>query len=199
MDTSKSMSKTRSNSVERLPMDAKLKRLLLYYALSALCATVLISGSILTETYSTGLSDTLNKFQTLKINSVKMKEASKHMDETLVNVRSTFPSYDKAEALEGSILTTVDSIKSHMKGVDITVANFEKKSDEISLPVILTGHIHDYTVFINNIGYLQSLTSPLFYINSLSISDQSNEKTAIINFEIKGTLKMQSVSIGSGS
>jgi hypothetical protein len=180
-------------------MDAKLKRLLLYYALSALCATVLISGSILTETYSTGLSDTLNKFQTLKINSVKMKEASKHMDETLVNVRSIFPSYDNAEAFEGSILTTVDSIKSHMKGVDITVANFEKKGDEISLPVTLTGHIRDYTVFINNIGYLQSLTSPLFYINILSISDQSNEKTAIINFEIKGTLKMQSVSIGSGS
>jgi hypothetical protein len=193
------MLKIKSNIVERIHMDAKLKRLLLYYAVSAFCATVLISGSILTETYVASLSDTLNKFQTLKINGVKMKEASKHMDETLVNVRSIFPSYDKTEALEGSILTTVDSIKSHMKGVDITVANFEKKGDEIALPVTIAGQIRDYTVFINNINYLQSLTLPLFYIDSLSISHQSDEKNAVIKFDIKGTLKMQSVNMGSGS
>ena len=193
------MLKTKSNPKERAPMDAKLKRLLLYYAASALCATVLVSGSLLSETYFASLSDTLNKFQTLKINSVKMKEASKHMDETLVSVRSIFPSYDKTEALEGSILTTVDSIKSHTRGIDITVANFEKKGDEIALPVTLAGQIRDYTVFINYVGYLQSLTLPLFHIDSLSISDQSNEKTAVINFDIKGTLKMQSANMGSGS
>jgi hypothetical protein len=193
------MLKTKSNPVERVPIDAKLKRLLFYYAASAFCATVLISGSILTETYVTSLSDTLNKFQTLKINSIKMKEASKHMDETLVNIKSIFPSYDKAESMESSILTTVDSIKSHMKGVDITVANFEKKGDEVALPVTLTGQIRDYTAFINNINYLQSLTLPLYYIDSLSITDQSDGKNAVIKFDIQGTLKMQSVNMGSGS
>jgi hypothetical protein len=108
-------------------------------------------------------------------------------------------SYDKAEAMESAILTTVDSIKSHMKGVDITVANFEKKGDEVALPVTLTGQIRDYTVFINNINYLQSLTLPLYYIDSLSITDQSDEKKAVIKFDIQGTLKMQSVNMGSGS
>jgi len=193
------MLKTRADSIERVPMDTKLKRLLLYYAASAFCATILISGSILTETYITNLSDTLNKFQTLKINSIRMKEESKHMDETLVNVRSFLSSYDKIEALEGSILTTVDSIKSHMKDADITIANFEKKGDEIALPVILAGQIRDYTVFINNINYLQSLTLPLFHIDSLSLSHQADEKNAVIKFDIKGTLKMQSVNMGSSS
>ncbi len=193
------MLKTKYNPVERVPLDAKLKRLLLYYAASAFCATVLISGSILTEAYVASLSDTLNKFQTLKINSIKMKEASKRMDVTLINVRSSFPSYGKTEALEGSILTTVDSIKSHMKGVAITIGNFEKKGGEIALPVNLSGPIRDYMAFISYVDYLQSLTSPLFFINSLSISDQSNEKNAVVNFDIKGTFKMQSANIGSGS
>jgi len=193
------MLKTRINSAERVPMDAKLKKLLFYYAASAFCATLLISGSILTESYITSLSETLNKFQTLKINSIKMKEASKHMDETLANVRSVLPSYDKTDALEGLILTTVDSIKAHMKGVDITVVTFEKKGDEISLPLTLTGQIRDYTVFINNINYMQSFTLPFFHIESLSISDRSYEKTAAIHFDIKGTLKMHSVNMGSVS
>ena len=58
-------------------MDAKLKGLLLRYALSALLAMAVMSGAIITESYITSLGDTLNKFQTLKINSVKMKEATR--------------------------------------------------------------------------------------------------------------------------
>jgi hypothetical protein len=110
MDTFKLTLQTRVNSSEHIPLDAKLKRLLLYYAVSALCATVLISSSILTEIYITSLSDTLIKFQTLKINSVKMKEASKSVDETLEKVRLILPSDNKSEAMEGALLTAIDSI-----------------------------------------------------------------------------------------
>jgi len=180
-------------------MDAKLKKLLRYYAVSAFLATVLISGAMLTETYITSLSDTLDKFQTLKINSIKMKEASRKAGETLATIRSAFSSYDKTEAAEGTILTTVDSIKSRMKNADITVTNFEKKGDEIELPVIVTGTIQDYADFINHIGYLQSIPSPIFYISGITISDQSDEKNAIINFEIRGALKMHTVPAGGSS
>jgi Tfp pilus assembly protein PilO len=193
------MLKTKSNSAERLPMDSKLKKLLLYYAVSALFATVLISGAILTETYITSLSDTLNKFQTLKINSVKMKETSKNVGDTMVNVRALFPSYDKTEAMEGAILTAIDSIKSRIKGADIAIANFEKKGDEIALPVSIIGTIQDYTVFINDIGYLQSLVAPFFFINDLTISNRSDAKNAVISIEIKGIVKMQLVNIGGSS
>ena len=199
MDTSKLMLKNESNHTNRVPMDAKLKALLLRYALSALLSTVLMSGAIITESYITSLEDTLNKFQTLKINSVKMKEASRREGETVASVRSIFRSYDKNEAMEGTILTAIDSIKSRMKNVDIMVDNFEKKGDEITLPAAMAGAIHDYTAFINHIGYLQSLISPFFYINSVSISNLSDEKGALVNFEIKGTFRMQSVNMDSNS
>jgi len=199
MDISKLMSKIGADSKKRSPMDTKLKKLLLYYAVSALCATILISGAVLMEAYITSLSDTLDKFQTLKINSIKMKEASRNAGETLTAVRTAFSTYDKTEATEGILLTAVDSIKERMKGADITVTNFEKKGSEIELPVALTGTIQDYADFINHIGYLQSLPSPVFYMSGVTITDQSDEKNAVINFEIRGILKMQTVLLGGSS
>jgi len=199
MDISKLMSKIGADSKERSPMDTKLKKLLLYYSVSALFATILISGSVLTEAYIVSLSDTLDKFQTLKINSIKMKEASKKAGETLAAVRTAFSSYDKTEAMEGTLLTTVDSIKERMKGADVTVTNFEKKGGEIELPLSMTGTIQEYADFINHIGYLQSLPSPIFYMSGVTITDQSDEKNAAINFEIRGILKMQTVLLGGSS
>jgi len=188
--------KTRHKPADRIPIDAKLKKLLLHYAASAFLATALISGAMISESYITSLADTLNKFQTVKINSVKMKEATRKEGETVASARLILRPYDKSEAMEGTILTAIDSIKSRMKNVDIMVDNFERKGDEIALPVAVTGVIHDYIAFINHIGYLQSLISPFFYINSVSISNLSDEKGAVVNFEIKGTLRMQSVNYG---
>ena len=160
MDISELILKTEADHTNRVPMDARLKTLLLRYALSAILATVLVSGAIITESYITSLGDTLNKFQTLKINSVKMKDASRKEGETIASVRSIFRSYAKDEATEGTILTAIDSVKSHMKDAAIMVDNFERKGNETALPVTLTGMVHDYTAFIDDIGYLQSLISP---------------------------------------
>jgi hypothetical protein len=157
-------------------MDQRLKRLLIYYAVSAFCATALISGAIISDRYITSLSNTLNQFQTLKINSVKMKTAT--------------------EEMEGAILTTVDAIKTRMKGADINLANLEKKENEVSLPIIITGAMGEYASFINDIGYLQSLASPFMFISSISISKSPDEKKSAVIFEIKGTLKMRSFGTG---
>jgi Tfp pilus assembly protein PilO len=197
MDISELTLKTEADHTNRVPMDARLRTLLSRYALSAILAMVLVSGAIITESYITSLGDTLNKFQTLKINSVKMKDASRKEGETIASVRSIFRSYAKGEATEGTILTAIDSVKSHMKNADIMVDNFERKGNETTLPVTLTGMVHDYTAFINDIGYLQSLISPFFNINSVSIANPSDQKGALANFEIKGTLRMQSVNMDS--
>jgi hypothetical protein len=197
MDTSKLKFKIKHKPADRVPMDARLKSILLRYAASAFLATALISGALISESYITSLTDTLNKFQTVKINSVKMKEATKKESQTVASARSIFQPHDKSEAMEGTILTAIDSIKSRMKNVDILVENFEKKGDDVTLPLTITGVVHDYTAFINHIGYLQSLISPFFYINSVSIiSNLSDEKGALVNFEIKGTLKMQAINYG---
>jgi len=193
------MLKTKADNAKQIPIDAKLKRLLFYYAVSALCATVLISSSILTERYITSRTDTLNKFQTLKINSIRMKEASKEMGITVGKIRSMLPTYTKTEAMESVILTTLDSIKSNKKDITVTITNFERKGDEITLPVNLSGTIRDYTTFINLIGYLQSHNLPLFAINDIMISNQSDGKNSMTHFDLKGTLKMQSVTMGGSS
>ena len=195
----KSTSKAESEEAGPVPMDARLKWLLTRYALSALLATALVSGAIVTESYLTSLEDTLTKFQTLKINSVKMKETSRKEDETVASVKSIFRQYDKKEALEGAILTSVDAIKARMKTADILVENFDRKGDEITLPIVMTGVIHDYGAFVGNVGYLQSLMSPFFYMNSLSITNMADEKGALVNFEVRGAMRMQAVNIGDNS
>jgi hypothetical protein len=177
-------------------MDQRLKRLLIYYAVSAFCATALISGAIISDRYITSLSNTLNQFQTLKINSVKMKTATKDMDKLSVNVGSLIPPHYQTEEMEGAILTTVDAIKTRIKGADINLSNLEKKENEVSLPIIITGAMGEYASFINDIGYLQSLASPFMFISSISISKSPDEKKSAVLFEIKGTLKMRSFGTG---
>lgn len=173
-------------------MDQRLKRLLIYYALSAFCAAALISGAILTDRYHNSLSNTLNQLQSLRINSVKMKKATKDMEEMSLQVGSLIPSSHHAEEMEGAILATVDAIKTRLKGADISVTNFEKKDKEIAMPVLITGSINEYASFIHDVGYLQSLISPFMFIHSISISKSSDEKRSAVIYEIKGTLKMRS-------
>lgn len=199
MATFKLTSKTKADKAKRNTIDAKLKRLLFYYAVSALCATALISSAILTERFMTSRADTLNKLQTLKINSIRMKEASKEMGITMEKIQTMLPTYTKTEAMESVILITLDSIKSNKKDVTVTITNFERKGDEITLPVNLSGIMRDYTTFINLIGFLQSHNLPLFAINDIMISNQSDGKNLMTRFDIKGTLKMQSVTTGGSS
>jgi len=177
-------------------MDKKLKRLLIYYVLSAFCATVLISGAVLSDRYIASLSNTLNQFQTLKINHIKMKSSIREMEMTSARIESMIPTNYKVEEMEGAILITVDAIRSRIKGADIMVGNFDKKENEVALPITLVGTVGDYTMFINDIGYLQSLTSPFMFINSVSISKSAANTKEAVNFDIKGILKIQSRSTG---
>jgi hypothetical protein len=177
-------------------MDQRLKRLLTYYAVSAFCATALISGAILSDRYIASLSNTVNQFQTLKINSVKMKTATKDIDGISAKVGSLIPPNYQTEEMEGAILATVDAIKTRIKGANITLANLEKKEAEVTLPVVITGAMGEYASFINDIGYLQSLSSPFMFISSISISKSPDEKKSAVIFEIKGTLLMRSFGTG---
>jgi hypothetical protein len=88
-------------------MDKKLKRLLIYYAVAAFCATVSISGAALSDHYITSLSNTLNQFQTLKINHIKMKSSIKEMEITSARIESMIPPNYKVEEMEGAILITI--------------------------------------------------------------------------------------------
>ncbi|MBM4272155.1 MAG: hypothetical protein FJ139_08385 [Deltaproteobacteria bacterium] len=179
-------------------MDKKLKMLLFAYGASALCAALCISGAILSNKYISSLSATLGQFQNLKVNSVKMKDATRDMEAILSQTRSLAPSYHRPEEMEGSLLTTLDSIKSRMKGADISITHFEKKGSEISIPVVITGTIRDYTEFVNFIGYLQSLRFPFFFTSDILISGRSGDTGEVVDFKINGILKSQSITAAGG-
>jgi len=177
-------------------MDSKLKRLLFFYTVSVCCAVVLISGAILSGRYITSISNTLNQFQTLKINHIKMKGSIKEMEITSAKIQSMVPPDYKAAEMEGAILMAVDSIRSRMKGADMMVGNFERKENEVSLPITIVGTIRDYTMFVHDLGYLQAMTSPFVFINSVSLSKSSTETKDAVAFDIKGVLRFQSRSTG---
>jgi hypothetical protein len=173
-------------------MDNKLKRLLIYYGVSAVGATILISGAILSDHYIGNLSNTLQQFQTLKINNIKMKSAVKEMEATSLKVEAMIPPNYKVDEMEGAILATLDSIKKRMKTVDVLVADFDRKENETVLPVTLTGTIGDYAQFVNDMGHLQALTSPFMFIQSVAISKSLEGKKEVLHFDIKGALKIRS-------
>lgn len=177
-------------------MDGKLKRLLIFYGLSAFIATSLISGAILTNKYITSLSNTLNQFQTLKINYYKMRGAVREMEETSSRVQSIIPSDYKPEEMEGAVLAIVDSIKTRMKGVSIETGNFERKENEIILPITITGTVHEYAIFLQELRYLQSLISPFMFIETVSITKSLFETKEVVVYNIKGILKIQSRTTG---
>jgi hypothetical protein len=175
----------------------RLKRLLIYYAMVAFLAAVLISGAIVSNRYSKSLSNTLDQFETLKINQFKMKGAVREMEATSSQVHSIIPSDYTLEQMEGALLKAVDSIKSKMKGANILVGSFAKAGNELHLPLTITGNLLDYMRFVNELSYLQSMTSPFMFIDSVSMEKSSAEKHEIIVYSIKGTLKIQSQAIGN--
>jgi ACT domain-containing protein len=180
-------------------MDSKLKRLLIYFAVSAFFATFFIAGAILSSRYIASLSNTLDQFQTLKINYYKMKETVREMETTSSTVHSIIPGEYTLTEMEGALLSALDTMKSHMQGVDILMGDFEKKETEISLPLTLSGNITDYSVFMNDINYLQSLTSPFMFIHTLSIAKSADQSVGTITFNLKGILRIQTRMTGNGA
>ncbi|MCX5830114.1 MAG: hypothetical protein NTV58_19260 [Deltaproteobacteria bacterium] len=169
-----------------------MKRLLIYYTLSALGVTFILSVTVLSHQYTASLAKTLSQFQALKINNVKMKGAIKEIEKTTARIDLLIPANYKTEEMEERILTAIDSIKTRMKGVNITLGTFDRKANELALPIALTGTIDDYAMFVNEISYLQSIVSPVMFIDNVSIAKGTSETRGEVSFEIKGAMKITS-------
>lgn len=170
-------------------MEGILKRLFIYYIISGILFLIALTGVVISKKYSDSLYDTLNKLQAVKLNIIRMKDAEDYIIQTISEARSVVPSDLGARSPEECIFISLDELKSRIKNADISVTNMEYKGDEVSLPVTIKATVvgKDYASFVNNLGYLQSLSFPFFSISNISIS-QSEDKTAVL-YEIKGTLK----------
>lgn len=170
-----------------------MKRTLSYYIISGVLFLMVLAGVIISKRYSDSLLDTQKKLETVKINLMSMKDAQVDMEKTIADLKAIVPSDFASRTPEEHIFIGLDELKFRMKDAEIVVTNMEYKGEEVSLPVTIKSSISgkaagkDYASFMNDIGYLQSMGFPFFYISSISMS-QSQDK-ASVSYEIKGALK----------
>ena len=144
-------------------VDITVKRLFLYYVVSGLIFAFSLSAIIISKKYSNSLSNTLYELQRCKINSFKMRDAINDMEIIASTMGKLIPNDSSTKKPEIQISAKLDELKSRITEAEITVANMEYKEDGISLPVNIKAPMEDYTAFVNNISYLQSLKFPFFY------------------------------------
>lgn len=161
---------------------------------------MVLTGVIISKRYSDSLSNTQKKLQTARMNLVSMKDAQVDMEKTIADLKAIVPSDFASRTPEEHIFIGLDELKFRMKNAEIVVTNIEYKGDEVSLPVTIKSSISGkaaekgYASFMNDIGYLQSMRFPFFYIGSISMV-QSQDR-ASVSYEIKGALKTLKTSEG---
>lgn len=170
----------------------RLKRSFSYYIISGALFVMVLTGGIVSKRYGDSISISLKKLQAARSNLISMKDAQADMEKAITEVKALIPS-DASKTPEEHIFIGLDELKFRIKNAEIVVTNMEYKGDEVSLPVTIKSSISgktaakDYASFVNNIGYLQSMSFPFFSIGSISML-QSQDR-ASVTYEIKGALK----------
>ncbi|GER93733.1 hypothetical protein A45J_1489 [hot springs metagenome] len=163
------------------------------FIISGILFLTVLSGAVISKRYANSLHDMHKKLQTVKMNHVLMKEAVIDMEKTMTDLKTIVPSDFGTKMPEDRIFTAIDDLKFRMKDYEINVANIGYNGEEVNMPVTIKSSISrktatkSYAGFVNNIGYLQSMSFPFFSISSISMK-QSQDKVSVI-CEIRGTLK----------
>lgn len=164
----------------------RLKRAILCYMIAGLVFVMTASTIVLAIKYRDSLAETVNTLQKARLNLVQVRDTSRAVDSALSGIKAVLPPRLLSIPPEEMLLAGLDDLKARMKGSEISVANIERKNDEISLQVQIRSSMTDYTGFVNSVGYLQSLQFPFFSITNISLT-QGPDKVLC---EIKGSLRM---------
>lgn len=174
-------------------MEKELKRLFRSYVISGIVFLIVISGVIISEKYGDAVSNTLKKLQAVRSDIISMREAQAGMDKTLTYAKALIPPDIASRTPDERIFIVLDDLNRRIKDAKITITEMEHKGIEVTLPVtikaVMSGKLiaKDYTAFVQNVGYLQSLSLPFFSIGGITMS-QSQDKTSV-SYEIKGDLR----------
>lgn len=177
--------------------------------------SLVVALSLLLAKYEKNLSETIGKFEIIRTNTAKMKEATEKMSMAMNFVTTKLPSGYYSRSHREFLLLALDDIKTTLKNSDVTITGFDEKPGELSLPLNISVPVADYTVLVNQIGYLQSLKFPHFTIRRISIEKSSGgssgsgvpqtaqhpvSETAsgVIICKIEGALKMPSEKLRDG-
>jgi hypothetical protein len=152
--------------------------------------SIIIFFAILLIKYQNSLLEAIEKSELIRINTLKMKQATKHMDSTIEKINNLLPMNYSSASHRELLLLALDDIKMTIRESEITVTNFEEKDGSIFLPVVIKFPVNDYVVLIRMIGYLQSMNFPSFSIKNILIGSKAEGQIEFILCTIEGSLQM---------
>ncbi len=166
-----------------------LRKLSYYYILSGVLFALIVSGGIIAKKYAKSLYETSDKLQEFNIQYIKIINATVDSERASQTIKALLPPGFDTRLPAEFILILLDDLKSRMGDANITITKIEDRKDEVQLPVTIKSPLKDYTAFVNQVGYLQSLRFPFFAISSVKISKTIDKGTVQATFEITGALK----------
>lgn len=169
--------------------DPRLKRLFIYYFLSGLSLSLVLSGSIVLKKYSDSITALSRKLESVRTSLVKMSGTVSDMNNAISEIKTAIPHTFESMAPEALIFNELDRLKSRIKSDEIIVTSLVYKEDGVYLPVNIKGTLKSYTAFVNDIGYIQSLNFPFSRIDSILISrpPEKDKDKASVSYAIDGS------------
>lgn len=177
--------------------DRKLKRLLrLYVAASAIFVIILVAGVFARE-YAMSFDETFRNLERIRLGLVRIEKATRDMKQSITVVERVIPPRLFAETPERQLLAGLDDLKNTMKTSVVNITDISSQENRIVLPITIKGLITDYSLFVNDLGKLQSMRFPFMNIKSIVVKkeeagqDQASggqRKTYRLVYEIAGEL-----------
>jgi len=159
-----------------------------YVIAGMICLFFVTAGSILNK-YTRSLYETSDKFQEFSVKYFNILSAITDIERTSMTIKGLIPGEFETRSPEEFLLTGLDEVKSIFGNAEVTITNIETKSNEVQLPVTIKAVLKDYTLFTNQVGYLQSMKFPFFAINSIKIARPAEKGLSPTTVEISGLLK----------
>jgi len=179
------------NIKDRDFVQKRLKYYFFFYIAALILFLTVLSSAILFSKYAASLGTTLSKLYTIKINLAKIRDTIKDIDNSLYDIGKIIPRDMPGTPSIKYIYIGLDTLKDLFGKAKVTTAVIEDKGDELRLPITISGTITDYTVFLKNIGNLQTMKFPFFTIGSLVLTSVTGVKGEIaFAYEIQGILNM---------
>ncbi len=169
---------------------AQLKKTIIYHLISGITLSAVVIALLLLNKYDNNFIDAIGKYQLIRINAYKMKQAMADMDSAMNRINTVLPSEYGSKSHRELLLFTLDDIKMAFKGSEIAVTHFDEKEGELFLPVNISFPFDDYSMALKRIGYLQSMKIPQFKIKHVGIDSGADKQTKVVLCKIDGFLKM---------
>jgi hypothetical protein len=180
--------------------DRKLKRLFISYIVVSVIFLAVIVLCIVVREYADSLNETSKGLQSFRANIARIKDTTIDMKQSVETINTTISPDYFSNSSEKQLLMGLDVLKTTMKNDAVMVTEFLYTDAEINLPVNIRGVMSSYSSLVNDIGKLQSLKFPFFFIKSITIkkgetiqvvkeTNEIGERKATV-YEINGELRL---------